>query len=454
MASSSSATHGKSVTTPPYGLVGLYSNVDALLAAARRVRDAGFTKWDSHTPFPVHGIDPAMGIKRTILPWITLVMGLTGIVVGIVGQWWVNAEGYAFQISGKPIWSLPANIPVAFEVTIAFSAFTTFFGMLAINRLPRLSHPLHRLPAFNRVTSDRFAVVVETVDPRFDAGQVKRLLAEGAESVVECPGDPSRARLPMWFHGLAAVATCLTLIPLAMAYRGRHATSEKPRYVVWTDMSFQRKAKPQRRFDYSLDDRELFEDGRAARKPVAGTIAVGQIFDDQELRFGVEADELSPVGTELGKDGTPVAQWLTGFPAAITVDEALLDRGEQRFDIYCSVCHGVRGDGLGTVALHAKDIRGARWGWVDPKNLMASATVARKNGELFHIVGHGINTMKGYAAQIPAHDRWAIVAWLRALQNSQAIDSRRAPEADYKDLPPEILGAVQGPQAQQTEGGR
>jgi len=429
----------------PYGLVGLYDNVDDLLAAARRVRDAGFTKWDSHTPFPVHGIDPAMGIKRTFLPWITLVMGLTGIVVGIVGQWWVNTHGYAFQISGKPMWSLPANIPVAFEVTIAFSAFTTFFGMLAINRLPRLSHPLHRLAAFSRVTSDRFAVVVETADPRFDAGQVKRLLAGGAESVVECPADPTPAGLPGWFHGVAAIATCLTLIPLAMAYRGRHATSEKPRYVVWTDMSFQRKAKPQRASD-------LFEDGRAARKPVTGTIAVGQLFDDQEQRFGVQADALSPVGMEIdSKTGVPLAQWLTGFPAAIAVDEALLDRGEERFDIYCSVCHGVRGDGLGAVALRAKDLRAARWGWVDPKNLLASATVARTNGELFHIAGHGINTMKGYAAQIAVRDRWAIVAWVRALQNSQALDSRQAPAADYKDLPAELIGTVQGPQ---TEGGR
>jgi mono/diheme cytochrome c family protein len=229
-----------------------------------------------------------------------------------------------------------------------------------------------------------------------------------------------------------------------MAYRGRHATSEKPRYVVWTDMSFQRKAKAQRASD-------LFEDGRAARKQVAGTIAVGQVYDDSELRFGVEADAPSPVGMELGTSGLPDGQWLSGFPASITVDEAFLDRGANRYNIYCGACHGVRGDGLGAVALRAKDIRGARWGWVDPKNLMASGTVARKNGELFHIAGHGIATMKGYAGQITASDRWAIVAWVRALQNSQAIDSRRAPQAEYKDLPPELQPPAQGPQ---TDGGR
>ncbi|MEZ6017943.1 MAG: quinol:electron acceptor oxidoreductase subunit ActD [Planctomycetota bacterium] len=421
----------------PYGVVGIYTNVDDVLAAARRVRDAGFTRWDSHTPFPVHGMDGAMGIKMTFLPWITLVMGLTGMAFGVFGQYWVNAKGYAFLISGKPVWSLPANIPVAFEVVIAFSAFTTFFGMLALNKLPRLSHPLHRLAEFARVTSDRFAVVIESGDPRFDSGQVRKLLAQDAEQVVECPADPTRAGLPSWFHGVAAIATCLTLIPLAMAYRGRHATSGKPRYAVWTDMSFQRKAKPQQASG-------LFDDGRAARKQLDGTIAVGQLFEDQELRFGVQPNALSPVGREVGATGVPDAAWIAGFPAALTVDEAFLDRGQQRFNIYCSVCHGVRGDGHGAVALRAEEIRAMRWGWIAPKNLLSSATIARTNGEIFHIAGHGISTMKGYAAQIPANDRWAIVAWVRALQASQAIDARRAPDAQYQELPALPLGVTQG----------
>lgn len=420
-----------------YGVVGIYDNVDSLVAAAQRVRDAGFTRWDSHTPFPVHGIDTAMGIKRTILPWVTLVMGLTGLVVGVVGQWWVNAHGYAFQISGKPIWSLPANIPVAFEVVIAFSAFTTFFGMLALNRLPRLSHPLHRLAEFARVTSDRFAVVIESADPRFDAGRARALLATNAETVVECPADPSRATLPPLFHGIAALATCLTLIPLAMAYRGRFATSEKPRYVVWTDMSFQRKAKPQQPFD-------LFEDGRAARLQVAGTVAVGQLADDVEFHFGVQPGNLSPAGQPAGPNGTPEANWLAGFPAALTVDAAFLDRGEERYGIYCAVCHGLRGDGLGSVALRAQEIRAARWGWIDPKNLLAGTTAARANGELFHVITHGISTMKPYGAQIAVEDRWAIVAWVRALQASQAIPADVAPQAEYLELPAALVGANQG----------
>ena len=145
-----------------HGIVAYFTDIDGLMAAARKVRDAGYKRWDSYTPFPVHGIDDAMGIKPTILPWIVLVMGLTGLSLGILLQWYTNAFDYVFLISGKPDWSLPANIPVAFEMVIAFSAFTTFLGMLALNKLPHLSNPLHKLERFRRIT--RCFDVVEAAD--------------------------------------------------------------------------------------------------------------------------------------------------------------------------------------------------------------------------------------------------------------------------------------------------
>ena len=111
-----------------HGVVAYFHDVDGIKGAARKIRDAGFQRWDTYTPFPVHGIDEAMGIKPTVLPWIVLGMGLTGMCVGLLLQWYTNAFDYQFSISGKPTWSLPANIPVTFEVIIAFSAFTTFFG--------------------------------------------------------------------------------------------------------------------------------------------------------------------------------------------------------------------------------------------------------------------------------------------------------------------------------------
>ncbi len=129
--------------TDLYGLVASFDKIDEFLAAVAKVRDAGFSKWDTHTPFVVHGLDAAMGIKPTKLPFLVFGAGLTGCAAGIGLQWFTNAYDYPFLISGKPIFSLPANIPVAFEMTILFSAISALVGMLAFNGLPQLSHPLH-----------------------------------------------------------------------------------------------------------------------------------------------------------------------------------------------------------------------------------------------------------------------------------------------------------------------
>lgn len=112
------------------GLAAEFSQVPGLLAAAEKVRDEGFEHWDVHTPFPVHGLNDAMGLRMTRLPWVTMVCGATGCLAGLLMQWWMNAHDYQLIVSGKPMWSLPANIPVAFELTILFAAIGTFIGML------------------------------------------------------------------------------------------------------------------------------------------------------------------------------------------------------------------------------------------------------------------------------------------------------------------------------------
>src|SRR3954465_13328298 len=149
------------------GLLAEYETGDAGVSAAGEVRKAGFTRWDVHTPFPIHGIDSVMGTRPTVLPWIVLAAGLFGAGGGILLQWYVNAYDYAFPISGKPYWSLPANIPVAFECTILCAALTTLFGMLAINRLPTLYNPIFKSERFRRVTDDRFFIAIDAGDPEF-----------------------------------------------------------------------------------------------------------------------------------------------------------------------------------------------------------------------------------------------------------------------------------------------
>ncbi len=170
---------------PLWGLLAEFQTVPELFRAVERCREAGFQRWDVHTPFPVHGMNNAMGIKHTKLPLFVLGGGLTGMGLAILMQWWMNAVDYPLIISGKPFFSLPANIPVMFELTVLFSALGSFLGMLAFNLLPEYSHPLFRSERFRRATQDRFFISVEARDPQFDESRVRKLLEELGSAHVE-----------------------------------------------------------------------------------------------------------------------------------------------------------------------------------------------------------------------------------------------------------------------------
>jgi len=181
-----------------HGVIGEFADVTAAVRCARAVRDGGYTRFDVLSPFPIHGIDDAMGIRPTILPWIVLACGITGCLTGLVLTMytmgapsdmalpspWGPTPGYQLPISGKPYLSLPAFIPVIFELTILFSAFGAVFGMLLLNRLPMLYRPLFKVPTVRRATEDRIVIVVEAIDPKFDLAEVSALLkANGARDV-------------------------------------------------------------------------------------------------------------------------------------------------------------------------------------------------------------------------------------------------------------------------------
>jgi hypothetical protein len=167
------------------GLLAEFEDVDSILHASRHLRDAGYARWDVHSPFPVHGLDAAMGIRPTILPWLVLGAGLTGLVTGLALQWFTNLFDYPYLISGKPLVSLPAWIPVTFELTILFAALTAVFGMLILNRLPHLYNPLFRSRRFRRVTNDRFFIVVDASDPKFNREQLEAKLKEFGATAFE-----------------------------------------------------------------------------------------------------------------------------------------------------------------------------------------------------------------------------------------------------------------------------
>lgn len=168
-----------------WGVLAEFRTADDLVEGARRVREAGFTRWDAHSPYPVHGLDEAMGIRSTILPWLVLGAGVTGCVLGYVMQWWMNGVDYKLIIGGKPFNSIPSHVPVIFEVTVLLSALTAFLAMIVLNRLPELAHPLFRNAAFRRATSHAFFISLEAADPRFDLDGAERLLREVGSTRVE-----------------------------------------------------------------------------------------------------------------------------------------------------------------------------------------------------------------------------------------------------------------------------
>ena len=170
-----------------YGLAAEFSSTPAIYDAAKKTREAGFKWFDCHVPFPVHGLDHAMGVKMTILPVIVFFGGLTGLLLACFLQVFTNSLqidlwaivpviGYQFDVSGKPLISAPAFVPVAFELTVLLSALTAVSCVLLLNKLPMLYHPVLKSPKMARATDDRFYLVIEARDPRFRRDEVEAFL--------------------------------------------------------------------------------------------------------------------------------------------------------------------------------------------------------------------------------------------------------------------------------------
>jgi hypothetical protein len=148
----------------------------ATLHAAQKVHAAGYHNWDVFTPFPVHGMDRAMGIKNSKVGWFSFIGGCTGYATGMLMIWFMNAVDYRIVIGGKPMFSPFYSFPPSYELTILFGSFGALLGMLFLNRLPRLHHPLLKNRRFALATHDRFFVVIETSDAKFSNEETRRLL--------------------------------------------------------------------------------------------------------------------------------------------------------------------------------------------------------------------------------------------------------------------------------------
>jgi mono/diheme cytochrome c family protein len=201
--------------------------------------------------------------------------------------------------------------------------------------------------------------------------------------------------LPRGFIYGGILLTSVALIPPVVILRARLVPSDKPRIHIIQNMDNQPKYRAQHQ-------NLMFNDGRAMRPRVAGTISQAGFTSDTHYALGL-------------MDGA----YATAFPSQVSVDDALLDRGRARFDIYCLPCHGAAGDGDGMVNKRAmvllnNGVNGTIW--VQPRNLHQPDMQDLPPGRIFHTITNGFGNMAGYAAQIPVADRWAITAWVYALQ--------------------------------------
>ncbi len=437
-----------------------FTNEHDLLEAAKKVRDAGYTKTDAFTPFPVHGIDHALGIKPTILPFIVLCAGLTGLCTALLMQWWMNGVDYRYIISGKPFTITPASIPVSFELTILFSAFTSVLGMLALNGLPKFSNPVFTNPKFDRATNDRFFLYVDAADKYYNRDSVRELLGSvhptSLDEVIE-DSSPSHLPRPIWLGALLLVLA--GLIPAAIVLNMRASFSDLPRWHVFFDMDFQPKKKPQQ-------TTTIFADGRIMRPQVPGTIAKGQLEEQDPFYLGhdplkmsladyrravfVSATDQDPLGDAKPADpkpadgakpaeqspapvapapATPPAAvppvgdggqapkyaWLEKLPIEVTDEH--MNLGKVKYETYCAACHGYSGFGDGLVAKRALSL--LQDTWTPPTSLHADRVQKQPVGQIFHTISKGQGKMASYASSLSPKERWAVVLYVKALQRSR-----------------------------------
>ncbi|HMN94850.1 MAG TPA: cytochrome c [Phycisphaerales bacterium] len=232
------------------------------------------------------------------------------------------------------------------------------------------------------------------------------------------PRSPSRSEheIPRFFVYGGLLVICLLLVPPAIVARVRAAPSQSRKIALIQDMDIQARFGTQQ-------VNPVFVDGRAMRPRVAGTLS-----------------RVDPVEPTLRTEGGAEGAWATSLPDEYPLTLELLQRGRDRFAIYCALCHGYAGFGDGIIHVRAAALMdnadGPVWGtsWVQPKSLHDEEIAEQPVGQIFHTVTHGIRSMAGYAAQIPVADRWAIAAYVKALQLSQ--------DASPDDLPPEVRARI------------
>jgi mono/diheme cytochrome c family protein len=364
-----------------FAVLGLYSDAQKIVDAAKQIRPRKLGRLEAYTPYPVHGLDKAVGLPPSPLGKLVLGMGLLGTTLALLLEWWTSAVDYPLVVGGKALFSWQAFVPVMFEVTVLFATFTAGLAMLfAFNKLPFFGHPVLHSKAIKGITRDKLALSIESTGAAFDPEAARQALIEnGAESVEIVP-------IPEWDRPLSLVGLLRTIAAIVAACLVAGAglfAAEKMIPIVPPMLHMHNQPKLN-----AFRSSTFFADGRGMRPAVAGTLARGH---------------LPPAFATPEEAGTLLVN-----PLPLTQKTA--ERGRKVFNDHCAVCHGTVGDGVALLS-HAY---GAK-----PGNLLSNEIRARPDGYIYGVLMLGKNAMPSYAPDLDESDRWAAVHYVRVLQRAQ-----------------------------------
>lgn len=373
-----------------YGYSGIFNSPDEISHAAEKATEIGFTKFDVHTPYPLHGMNKAMNLAPSKLGYVALILGLSALMGAIFSLWWVSSIEYPIIVGGKPFFSFPAFVPVMFEVTVLTASVGTVLAMLFFFfKLPNNSHPLHGTEYMKKVSSDKFGLFIQAEDAKFEENAIKSFFESVHASEVNAVyWDDEEIN---YKHRIFEPKFLVFLFVAALITSGAtyFTLNKLMNMVPFNWMMEQQKQNPQQK---SL----IFSDGYGMRKPVDGTIARGFLPYQFKGLPDLAAEKLiNP----------------------IPITKEVLALGQKKYDTFCSPCHDYHGTGISRL----------RGQFPNPPSLHSDKVRNWKDGRIYAVIMDGQNVMPSYTTQLDENERWAVIHYVRALQRSQ-----NAKESDIK----------------------
>jgi mono/diheme cytochrome c family protein len=363
-----------------YSVLGIFQSPDALMKAIPQARASKLGTVEAYTPYPIHGIDEALGLRRSPLGGMVLVMGILGAITALGFEYWISAIDYPIITGGKGAGSWEAFIPIMFEITVLFATFTAGLGMLfLLNKLPFFGHPVLSSKAITGITRDRYVLALEAEDESFDSAAAARVLQDAGALEVEILPAPDRSPFltsDFILRTLGGVFAACVVSGLAMFF----ATKWFPLLPPMRYMEDQPRLNAQK-------PSAFFRDGHGMQRPVAGTVARGYL----------------PTATGTQEAAAALVNPLPRTPEVFAL-------GRKAFTTRCVVCHGALGNGMGSLT--------AAYGG-KPANLQAQQFRDYPDGKIYWAIVNGKNAMPSHAPYLTERERWAVVHYVRALQRAQ-----------------------------------